>query len=473
MARFQRHFVLGFGLLFLAGALSAFFLNTRQRVLIHVDGQVHAVVTAGGTVSAALAQAGVWLDEADTVIPPLDAAIASGAPIVVTRAPIVGVMANGTTHLVRAQAPSPLAILTTVGLSLGPGDALWVNGLPLANGQGVGPAGAASAPRLLSLRRSVPVQLADDAAPFQALRTAARTVGEFLAEQGLTLYLGDYVEPPLDTPVTSALVIRVSRSQPVRLQVDGQPLLARTRSATVGGVLTEAGLALVGEDYTRPAEDQPVPADGLISIVRVREEILVDQELIPNETAYQPLPDIEIDTVYQVQAGLPGVRRTRTRVRYENGVEVSRFREAETLVSNPVPQVIGYGTRIVIRTLETPDGPIEYWRAYTMWATSYAAKFTGRVPGTPSYGRTASGKILTKGLVAIDRRLIPFGTRLYVPGYGFAEAADTGGGVRGRFIDLGFDDFNYESWAKVVTVYFLTPVPPEGAIRWITPSTVP
>ncbi len=69
--------------------------------------------------------------------------------------------------------------------------------------------------------------------------------------------------------------------------------------------------------------------------------------------------------------------------------------------------------------------------------------------------------------------MMPFGTRMYVPGYGFAEAADTGSGVRGRFIDLGFDDFNYENWHMPVTVYFLTPAPPASAIRWIIPSTVP
>jgi 3D (Asp-Asp-Asp) domain-containing protein len=241
----------------------------------------------------------------------------------------------------------------------------------------------------------------------------------------------------------------------------------------VGAALAALGVPLVGEDYSVPAEDQPLPADGVVRVVRVWEAILTDQHLIPYETTYQPLPEVEIDTVYSVQAGVPGVLRRLTRVRYEDGLEVSRVTEAEVQVSDPVPQVIGYGTQIVVRTLETPDGVIEYWRAYTMYATSYAAKFTNRTPGTASYGRTASGKILTKGLVAIDRTLMPFGTRMYVPGYGFAEAADTGGGVRGRFIDLGYDDWNYVGWHHVVTVYFLTPVPPPQAIRWIIPSTVP
>ena len=207
--------------------------------------------------------------------------------------------------------------------------------------------------------------------------------------------------------------------------------------------------------------------------MRVREEILADQELVSFDTAYQGLPDVEIDTLRLIQAGVPGVRRKLTRVRYENGIEVARVAETVAQVQNPVPQIIGYGTNIVIRTLTTPDGTIEYWRAFSMYATSYAAKFTNRTPGTSSYGRTASGKILTKGLVAIDRTMMPFGTQMYVPGYGFAEAADTGGGVRGRFIDLGFDDFNYENWHAPVMVYFLAPAPPAGAIRWIIPSTVP
>jgi len=335
------------------------------------------------------------------------------------------------------------------------------------------PPAAGVAPRLLTLQRALAIELVDGGNPPQALRTAERTVGEALWALRTPLYVGDVVDPPLDTPITPALVITVQRSRPVLVQADGQALPARTLAATVGQALGQVGVALVGEDYTLPAEDQPLPADGLITVVRVREETLTDQQLIPFDTVYQALADVELDNVYQVQAGTPGVLRRLTRVRYENGLEVARVVEGEAQVSDPVPQVIGYGTQIVIRTLATPDGTIEYWRSYTMYATSYAAKFTNRTPGTPNYGRTASGQILTKGLVAIDRSMMPFGTRMYVPGYGFAEAADTGGGVRGRFIDLGFDDFNYESWSKVITVYFLTPAPAPDAIRYIIPSTVP
>jgi 3D (Asp-Asp-Asp) domain-containing protein len=104
-----------------------------------------------------------------------------------------------------------------------------------------------------------------------------------------------------------------------------------------------------------------------------------------------------------------------------------------------------------------------------MYATSYSPSRAGVSPSSPWFGITASGKPLTKGLVAIDRSLIPFGTLMYVPGYGYAEAADTGSGVRGRWIDLGYDDDNYVPWSRYVTVYFLTPIPPPESIVWIFP----
>jgi uncharacterized protein YabE (DUF348 family) len=473
MSRLQRHFGLAFGLVFLAGALTALYWGARDDVQVRVDGRTFTVPDASGTVGQALAQAGIWLDPADHVAPPLETPVNPAVPIVVTRAGLVAVAANGQPRLLRALNATPTDLLQTLGLSLGPGDVLWADGAPMAQTSFMAASEPPASPRLVSLQRAVTIQILDGPAPAQTLRTGARTVGEALWDFGLTLYRGDVVDPPLETSLTPALVVTIQRSLPVTILADGISFHARTRAATVGEALAQSGVPLVGLDFTLPAEHQPIPAEGIITVVRVREEILTDQVLIPYETIYQALPEVEIDNVYQVQAGAPGVLRTLTRVRYENGVETARSTENQVQVSEPQPQVIGYGTNIIVRTLDTPDGPIEYWRAYTMYATSYAAKFTGRTPGTFSYGRTASGKYVTKGIVAIDRTMMPFGTRMYVPGYGFAEAADTGGGVRGRFIDLGYDDHNYVGWHSVVTVYFLTPIPPADTIRWIIPSTVP
>jgi uncharacterized protein YabE (DUF348 family) len=444
--------------LVLATLVPAAYLGTRKVIHLDLDGQTHTRLTHAATVGEALAEASVALDPADAVLPAPEAPLKAGDTIHVSRAPLVSLVEDGETRLVRAQPAAPEALLSTLDLRLAPADALWADGQP---------------PWTIEWVHAVPISIEEAGLARREANAAARTVGEALWTLGYRLYAGDMITPELAAPLAPGTTIHIERSRPIWVHADGKTLITRTRAATAGDVLHEAGVILVGQDYSVPADDQPLPTAGVVNVVRVREEVLTEQHLLPYDTLYQAMPDVEIDNVHALQAGQPGVLRRLTRIRYENGVEVSRVTDEETLVQEPRPQVIGYGTQIIVRTLATPDGVIEYWRAYEMYATSYAAKFTNRTPGTASYGRTASGKILTKGLVAIDRSLIPFGTRMYVPGYGLAEAADTGSGVRGRFIDLGYDDFNYVGWHSQVMVYFLTPVPPEGSIRWIIPSTVP
>jgi 3D (Asp-Asp-Asp) domain-containing protein len=61
-----------------------------------------------------------------------------------------------------------------------------------------------------------------------------------------------------------------------------------------------------------------------------------------------------------------------------------------------------------------------------------------------------------RGVVAVDPSVIPLGTRMYVPGYGRGVAADVGGGVRGRVIDLWMPKAQCEAWGRrtvTITIY--------------------
>jgi len=392
----------------------------------------------------------------------------AAAPAVRARLRAVRVEADGQIHSLSTHLTSPLAILASLGLTLSSGDAVWVDGMLLDSTGEPHPVG----PHHLLVVRARELTVVDGESTSR-IRVAARTVGEALWRAGIRLTRADMVEPGLDAPLVSPLTITIRRARPITLHADEQTLSTRTRRATVGEALGEIGLALVGQDYSLPAPDQPLPQDGVIRLVRVREEVLTALETLPYETLFQAMPDQEIDTVTTLRAGMTGLKQRRIRVHYEDSVEVSRVDEGEVIAQQPVARLVGYGARITLRTVDTPDGPLEYWRSFTMYATSYSPARAGTPPTARNYGRTASGRPLTKGLVAIDRRLIPFGARMYVPGYGVAEAADTGGGVRGRWIDLGYDDWNYVSWHQVVTVYFLTPVPPANQITWIIPATVP
>jgi|GEM_PF-814474 len=83
----------------------------------------------------------------------------------------------------------------------------------------------------------------------------------------------------------------------------------------------------------------------------------------------------------------------------------------------------------------------EFSRQFNMSATAYTADFasTGKRPGDRYFGITASGLKAQVGVVAVDPNVIPLFTKLYIEGYGFAIAGDTGGGVRGEVIDLYFN----------------------------------
>jgi resuscitation-promoting factor RpfB len=301
------------------------------------------------------------------------------------------------------------------------------------------------------------------------IRTSAATIAGALEGAGLATYEADTIQPSPDSPVVDGMAIRVVPSRSIRVQVDGATLRARASAPTVGGALAQAGVSMVGLDYARPAADQPVPVDGGIQVVRVSEEVRIELTPIAFDTQYQPLSEVEIDQQQLIKTGAYGVQASQVRVRYEDGVESGQLEEGTWEARSPEDRVVGYGTQIVVRKVATDDGTIEYWRAIKMWATSYSPSRAGVSPEARNFGITASGKPLTKGLVAIDRRYIPFGTPMYVPGYGYALAADTGSGVKGRWIDLGYDDDNWVSWHQYVTVYFLTPVPPESSIVWIFP----
>jgi 3D (Asp-Asp-Asp) domain-containing protein len=67
-------------------------------------------------------------------------------------------------------------------------------------------------------------------------------------------------------------------------------------------------------------------------------------------------------------------------------------------------------------------------------ATGYRLKVDAVAYHLP--GRTASGLPVGQGIVAVDPKLIPLGTQMYVPGYGKSIAADVGVAIRGRIIDL-------------------------------------
>ncbi|MDU2065605.1 MAG: 3D domain-containing protein [Sporomusaceae bacterium] len=116
-------------------------------------------------------------------------------------------------------------------------------------------------------------------------------------------------------------------------------------------------------------------------------------------------------------------------------------------VNLPANGVINRDTILYLQRAGTDIS--RYNRSIVMNATGYSAYD----PGNGSY--TSQGHLLRRGLVAVDPNVIPLGTRLYIPGYGFAVADDTGGSIKGNFIDLAFDSHGeaLSFGRQIVTVY--------------------
>ncbi len=304
-------------------------------------------------------------------------------------------------------------------------------------------------------------------------QTAAKTVGEALQEASVTLLAADHVEPALDSPIAADTIIRIRRSIPLTIQADGRIIQTRSSYTSPLDVLAEAGIALNDGDYTQPSSDTTLQPGSVIQVVRVTEDFRIEDQPIPYQTLWQASPDLDLDTQAVISAGQAGVLRRQYRIIYENGTAVGEELDSEWVEVEPVNEVIGYGTRITTHVVQTEQGPREYWRVVQMRVTSYTAASSGKPPDDPHYGITASGLPAGRGVVAIDRNIVPWRSEVFVPGYGVAIAGDTGGGVRGRWIDLGFPDDAYESWSGYVDVYYLTPIPAPEDINYLLPSILP
>jgi uncharacterized protein YabE (DUF348 family) len=429
-------------------------------ITLVIDGQAQTVDTRAQTVGAFLQERGLLLREGDVIAPPPEAAVQPGMVIQITRARPVTLLVDGQVQVLATVLSQPLDILMSASVTVGAADRLIIDGTEVTFDQ------IADWPvpvTNISLRRALPIVINDEGVERQ-LTTTAGTVGEALFEAGVTLYLADSVSPDVDMPIAPNLIISVRRSRPVTVVADGERLQTRLQGETVADALASAGVALVGQDYVVPAETQSLVPGMTIRVIRVEETLLTETAQLPYETVYQADAALELDQRQTLQNGQPGEQRTTIRVRLENGVEVERVAEETVVVREPVNLVIVYGTNVVIRSINTPQGPREYWRVLRMYATSYHPAALG------GDDRTSVGAQLTTGIIASDPDVLPYGTEVFVNDYGVGLMADTGGPRSfPLWIDLGYSDADFRPWSRYVNVYVLTPVP--DVIDYFLPGT--
>ena len=452
MLKFRRLAII-FGLIIVVCA--ALFLGLRKTVTLIIDGQSRVITTYAFRVADLLYSQSIALSPEDALSPAQNAWLKRSDTVSLVHAIPIQVLADGKISAFYSAERLPSSLLQQASIQVKPGD------LMLSDGQLVN----ASQPfsldaRSISLQliRAINFTLHVDGKTIK-LNSTAPTLGSALWSAGYSLYISDQLEPPPETVLTPGLAASLTRSRELTIQTHAGDVLVRTAAPTVGEALESAGFSLQGLDYCLPSPGDAIPANGKIRLVRVTEEVLVEQSNIPFETQYQPNASINLDSQAVIQAGEYGLKAERVRVRYEDGEEITRTVDTEWVARQPQPQIIGYGTNVVMYITTVDGRTIKYWRVLSMYATSYHPAGVG--------GTTASGLPLQKGVAAVDTSIIPFYTHMYIPGYGEVIAADIGGGVIGRWIDLGYSDDDYIPWHQWVTVYFLWP-PPDNIV-WVVP----
>ncbi|MGB8954821.1 MAG: 3D domain-containing protein [Tumebacillaceae bacterium] len=127
------------------------------------------------------------------------------------------------------------------------------------------------------------------------------------------------------------------------------------------------------------------------------------------------------------------------------------------------PHLLSVNQEIKVPNLEkkllTPELKVKEVVSADLTAYTAGPESTGKSPGDPGYGITASGAhVQDHRTIAVDPRKIPIGTKVYIEGIGVRVAEDTGGAIQGNRIDVYMSDLSAAiqfGYKRDVKVYIL------------------
>ncbi len=284
--------------------------------------------------------------------------------------------------------------------------------------------------------------------------TSVRTVESFLAERGIRIGAGDYVSADVKAPLTAGMKVAYRPSVPVVLVDGGLKQTVYTSAATVGDLLAEQHLNIRKRDQVFPAPNAYLIAHETVRVDRVDAwTAQVKQRVAPRvqERFDARLP---AGTTKTVSKGSAGVRVATVSYERHNDAPLSKRVLGYQVLQAPRPRIVVHGSKPYSALSDIAAqgfaGALHFaGAALHVIATAYTSSCYG------CSGFTASGARAGLGIIAVDPRVIPLGTRLYIPGYGRAVAGDTGGAIVGNRVDLGFESVAsaLRFGSREVTVY--------------------
>jgi len=223
----------------------------------------------------------------------------------------------------------------------------------------------------------------------------------------------------------------------LKVLVDSKEFNINSTEKNVALMLKAEKINLSTTDIVSPPLGTELSNDMEITITRVKIQTIKKTEPIPFKTITKNDNNTLKSKSKVTQIGKLGEKSVIYNVTYENGKEVAKKSIKETVIKKPQNKIVSQGTLKAI-TFSRGGSVTPSENIISVKATAYCP-----IKGvTNTY--TASGLKAIRNpngysTIAVDPKVIPMGTKLYVEGYGYAIAADKGSAIKGKFIDLYFN----------------------------------
>ncbi|WP_243292605.1 G5 and 3D domain-containing protein [Bacillus sp. FJAT-47783] len=268
--------------------------------------------------------------------------------------------------------------------------------------------------------------------------TTAETVEELLKEESISFNEHDKIEPALDAKIKKDMTLNVQHAMQVTVNVGGKEQQIWSTSTTVADFLKEQNIKLADLDKVEPELTAKLKDHNKVVVTRVEKVTDVVEEPLAYDVIEKKDQNLERGKKKVIQSGKQGMAEKHYEIILENGKEVARDLIKTVTKQDSVDKIVAVGTKAPPQSTTVSRGSTSSTKEFFAVATAYTASCNG------CSGKTATGFNLKANpnakVIAVDPNVIPLGSKVYVEGYGYAVAADTGSAIKGNKIDVFFAD---------------------------------
>lgn len=364
----------------------------------------------------------------------------------------VNVFADGQVIPVKTSARNPDSIVAQTGITVGEDDLVDKSSFRVGSDAKDGNA--------IIVYRAVPVTFYEKGKKVMRVN-AAGTVADALEKAGIDMEGADTTDLDPDTLLKKNMKINILRSFKIQLVVGGVKRTVDYAAGTVGDLLKRVNVDVGKYDVVKPGLSETLKRGSKVVVKRVSYETREEETVIKYGTQTKESGILAQGVKRVARQGRDGTKTVTYEDKIVNGKVVSSKKVGEVVNVKAVDKVVVIGTRgatnVVTSNIQGSGAPTSYLKTFHGPATAYTAK---------AGAKTASGAVARRGLVAVNPKQIPYGSKLYIVAddgtvYGYCTAADTGGFVTngsGTLVDLYMDSYGEcTQWGKRnVTIYVIS-----------------